>query len=130
MNFPTQWDSNNLAVKDYRKSEKIRLFQYEQNLIQDLKLILKPFVEITELLKGNSHCTYSLMNPVLLEIKNRFRSESTINSVKINFENEESSFGKDNRRIQINEPVDCTSLINKIKLTLSAAIDYYWKDLS
>ena len=49
---------------------------------------------------------------------------------KIDFENEESSFGKDNRRIQINEPVDCASLINKIKLTLSAAIDYYWKDLS
>src|SRR2546430_10292127 len=109
MNFPTQWeDSNNsLAVKDYRKLEKIRLIRNEQNFIRDLKSILKPFVEITELLKGNSHCTYSLMNPVLLEIKNKFRSESTINSVKIDFENEESSFGKDNRRIQINEPVDC-----------------------
>src|SRR6266536_2368663 len=119
MNFPTQWDSNSLAVKDYRKLEKIRLIQDEQNLIRDLKSILKPFVEITELLKGNSHCTYSLMNPVLLEIKNKLRSESTINSVN-----------RDNRRIQINEPVNCTGLINEIKLTLSAAIDHYWKDLS
>src|SRR6266542_5340855 len=130
MNLPTQWFSYGLAKKDSKKLEKIKLNQDEQNLIRDLKSTLNPFLEITELLKGSSICcTYSIMNPVLLKIKNNFCSESS-NTVEINFEDEESAFDKDNRRIHIDEPVDCTGLINKIKLTLSAALDHYWKDIS
>jgi len=82
-------------------------------LIQDLKSILKPFLEITDRLKESNYCTYSLMNPVLLEIKNRFCLEN-MNAEEINVENEESTFDNNNRRIKINEPVDCTGLINKI----------------
>ncbi|CAB5370749.1 unnamed protein product [Rhizophagus irregularis] len=123
MNFPSQYSSDCFAIKDYRKFEKIRLTQNEMNLIRDLKSILDPFLEITELLKGNN--TYSLINPVLLEIKNKFCSESG-NNMEINFEDEVTDR---NRRIQINEPVDCTGLIDRIKLNLSAAIDHYWKDI-
>ncbi|EXX64832.1 hypothetical protein RirG_139030 [Rhizophagus irregularis DAOM 197198w] len=123
MNFPSQYSSDCFAIKDYRTFEKIRLTQNEMNLIRDLKSILDPFLEITELLKGNN--TYSLINPVLLEIKNKFCSESG-NNMEINFEDEVTDR---NRRIQINELVDCTGLIDRIKLNLSAAIDHYWKDI-
>ncbi|CAB4431234.1 unnamed protein product [Rhizophagus irregularis] len=47
-------------------------------------------------------------------------------NMEINFEDEVTDR---NRRIQINEPVDCTGLIDRIKLNLSAAIDHYWKDI-
>jgi hypothetical protein len=50
-----------------------------------------------------------------------------MNTVEINFEDKESTFGKG---IQIDNPVDCSGLIDKIKLALSVAVDYYWKDLS
>ncbi|CAB4493629.1 unnamed protein product [Rhizophagus irregularis] len=130
MNFPTQWDFENLAKKDLIKSEKIRLTQDEEKLIQELKSILDPFSEIIELLKGN--CTYSLINPLLLEIKNKFYSEDVNTAVEINFEDEgqeAKDSNKNDYRIQINEPVDCTGLIDKIKLNLSVAMDHYWKDL-
>src|SRR6266496_3661835 len=129
MNFPTEWDSNILAEKDYRKLEKIKLDQSEQKSIKRLKSILNPFLEITELLKGSSYGTYSLMNPALLEIKNNFHSEG-VDMVEINFEDKESSFDNNSKRIPIDEPVDCNGLINNIKLSLSATIDNYWKDLS
>ncbi|GBC10458.1 hypothetical protein RclHR1_09640009 [Rhizophagus clarus] len=129
MNFPEQWDSNNLARKNYEKFEKIRLTHDEQKLINDLKLIFKPFLEITELLKEGKNCTYSLINPLLLEIKNKFCSESMIIE-EVNFDDDEVDFDMNNRKFQINEPVNCTDLIDKIKLNLTAALDHYWEDLS
>ncbi|CAB5374909.1 unnamed protein product [Rhizophagus irregularis] len=122
MKFPTYWKSYSLA----EKYEKIRLTQDEQKLIQDLKSLLGPFLEITEILREGAYCTYSLINPALLEIKNKFCSES-VTTVEINFEDEESTFDK---RIQIDEPVNCDGLIDKIKLSFSAAIDNYWRDIS
>ncbi|GBB85276.1 hypothetical protein RclHR1_11830007 [Rhizophagus clarus] len=118
MNLPTDWDH----IFD-KKYEKIRLTQDEQKFIQDLKLILRPFLEITELVREGT--TYSLLNPALLEIKNTFHS-GNMNKVEINFEDEGPTFN----RIQIDKAVNCTGLIDKIKLTLYAAIDHYWKDLS
>ncbi|CAG8716763.1 23153_t:CDS:2 [Rhizophagus irregularis] len=122
MKFPTYWKSYSLA----EKYEKIRLTQDELKLIQDLKSLLGPFLEITEILREGAYCTYSLINPALLEIKNKFCSES-VTTVEINFEDEESTFDK---RIQIDEPVNCDGLIDKIKLSFSAAIDNYWRDIS
>ncbi|GBC05829.1 hypothetical protein RclHR1_06450007 [Rhizophagus clarus] len=120
MNLPTYW--NHTLDKKY---DKIKLTQDEQKLIQELKLILRPFLEITELLREGNNCTYSLINPALLEIKNTFCSEN-LNTLEINFEDEESTFD----RIQIDEPVNCAGLIDEIKLSLCAAVNYYWKDLS
>jgi len=59
-------------------------------------------------------------------MRNTFCSEN-INSID---EDDESAFDKDNRSLQLNEPVDCTGLINKIKQALSVAMGHYWKDLS
>jgi hypothetical protein len=79
-------------------------------LIQNLKLILNPFSEITELLKGSN--TYSLINPILLEIKNKFHSKGA-NTGEINLEDKEADSDKHSKRIQINDPVDCTGLIDQ-----------------
>ncbi|CAG8745115.1 2540_t:CDS:2, partial [Rhizophagus irregularis] len=123
MDFPTYWDYSSSDTEEY---EKIRLTQDEQNLIRDLKSILCPFLEIAKLLRKGNHYTYSLINPALLEIKNKFYLEN-VNTVEINFEDKELNF---NTRIQIDEPVNCAGLIDKINHTLSAAIDHYWKVLS
>ncbi|CAB4494558.1 unnamed protein product [Rhizophagus irregularis] len=123
MNFPTYWNFSSYVTEKY---EKISLTEDEQNLIRDLKSILCPFLEIAKLLREGNHYTYSLINPALLEIKDKFYLEN-MNTVEINFEDEELTFDK---RIQIDEPVNCAGLIDKINHTLSVAIDYYWKVLS
>ncbi|CAB4381656.1 unnamed protein product [Rhizophagus irregularis] len=127
MNFPTVWYPHSLPLKNHGKFSRIMLHQSEEELIRDLQSILKPFLEITELIREGNYCTYSLINPALLEIKNNLCLEgnSTV-QIQIDFKNEESTFG---RRIQLNGPVDCTGLIDKIKLNLSAAISHYWRDI-
>ncbi|CAB4431218.1 unnamed protein product [Rhizophagus irregularis] len=104
MNFPTSWKSFSYVAKKYKK---IGLTEDEQNLIRDLKSILCPFLEIAKLLREGNHYTYSLINPALLEIKNKFYLEN-MNTVEINFEDEELTFDK---RIQIDEPIE----IGKVK---------------
>ncbi|GBC41325.2 ubiquitin-conjugating enzyme [Rhizophagus irregularis DAOM 181602=DAOM 197198] len=130
MNLSTCWDPHILIRKDFRKCEQIMLSHDEQRSIQNLQSILKPFLEITELLREGIHCTYSLINPALLNIKNKkFCSENvnTMNTMEIDSEDEEFTFDE---RIQIVESANCTELIDEIKFFLSAAIDHYWKDLS
>ena len=72
---------NTLAAKsdsdsknDYKTLQKIMLSQDEWDLLKDLKPILRPFAEATELLGGSNYCTFSIMNPVLIGIKKRFAS--------------------------------------------------------
>ncbi|CAB5370731.1 unnamed protein product [Rhizophagus irregularis] len=120
MNFPTVWYPHSLPLKNHGKFSRIMLHQSEEELIRDLQSILKPFLEITELIREGNYCTYSLINPALLEIKNNLCLEGN-STVQI-----QSTFG---RRIQLNGPVDCTGLIDKIKLNLSAAISHYWRDI-
>ena len=43
----------------------------EWDLIQSLVDILEPFAEATDYLGGSSYCTYSIINPVIEEIKRR-----------------------------------------------------------
>ncbi|RGB35852.1 hypothetical protein C1646_758795 [Rhizophagus diaphanus] len=44
----------------------------EWNLLKDLRPILRPFSEATDLLGGSNYCTISIMTPILIEIKKRF----------------------------------------------------------
>ncbi|RIA97341.1 hypothetical protein C1645_814231 [Glomus cerebriforme] len=43
----------------------------EWNLIQNLVDVLEPFAKATDYLGGSSYCTYSIINPVIEEIKGR-----------------------------------------------------------
>ena len=63
---------NSDSKKDYNRLNSIMLTSDEWDLIQDLIPILKPFAEATEILGGSTYCTHSIMNPILINIKNGF----------------------------------------------------------
>src|SRR6266536_1592286 len=145
---------NTLATKndrdsknDYKRLNDIMLTLEEWDLIRDLIPILQPFAAATEILGGSNYCTHSIMNPILIDIKKRFHPltrEGTrvAKQIDINSNNNETAFDDDiaveddeqapstnaTRRIRISEPVNCNGLIDKIKLTLFAAINHYWSD--
>ena len=134
------------SKKDYKRLNAIILTSEEWDLIHDLIPILNPFAEATEILGGSNYCTHSIMNPILIDIKKRFRpitSRGTAAARNINFNNDEMAFDEDivveddeqpsstnaTQKIKINESVNCNGLIDKIKLNFFAAIDHYWNDL-
>lgn len=44
----------------------------EWDLLKELKPVLQPFAEATDLLGGSNYCTFSIMNPILIQIKKQF----------------------------------------------------------
>src|SRR6266542_3393229 len=103
----------------------------EWDLIYNLILILHPFAKVTEILGESNYYTYSIMNPILIEIKKQFHPTISygIAVVKnINFNNNEIAFDEniiieDDK--QLLQPINYNSLIDKIKLNFFAVIDYY-----
>ncbi|CAB5112590.1 unnamed protein product [Rhizophagus irregularis] len=146
------------SKKDYKRLNSIMLTSDEWDLIQDLIPVLKPYAEATELLGGSSYCTHSMMNPILINIKKRFhpstsRGVAAAEKININFGDNDTAFDEDmaieeneqlqagiednerqlltnNKRTQINNPVNCYGLIDQIKLSLFTAMNYYWNDLT
>ena len=146
------------SKKDYKRLNSIMLTSDEWDLIQDLIPVLQPYAEATELLGGSSYCTHSMMNPILINIKKRFhpstsRGVAAAEKININFGDNNTAFDEDmaveeneqlqagiednerqlltnNKRIQINNPVNCYGLIDQIKLSLFTAMNYYWNDLT
>ncbi|CAB5337003.1 unnamed protein product [Rhizophagus irregularis] len=81
----TRWNSSYLA---WNSSD-------EWDLLRDLKPILQPFAEATDLLGGSNYCTFSIMNPILTQIKKQFAPPISYNinhDYCINFQNEETAF--------------------------------------
>lgn len=139
----TDRDSKN----DYKRLNSIMLTTEEWDLIHDLIPILQPFAAATEILGGSNYCTHSIMNPILINIKKQLHpltQRGTEAAEQIIFNNNEMAFDDDitveddeqttpintTRKIRINMPVDCHGLIDKIKLTLFAATNHYWNDLT
>ena len=67
---------NSLAIKfdsdskkDYKTLHSIMLSSDEWELLKDLRPVLRPFAEATDLLGGSNYCTFSMMNPILIQIK-------------------------------------------------------------
>jgi hypothetical protein len=65
-------NSDQDTKKDYKTLNSIMLSTEEWELIQDLRPILRPFAEATELLGGSNYCTFSMINPILILIKKQF----------------------------------------------------------
>jgi len=59
------------SKKDYKTLHSIMLSSDEWELLKDLRPVLRPFAEATDLL-GSNYCTFSMMNPILIQIKKRF----------------------------------------------------------
>ena len=126
------------------KFTKIMLTDAEWDVINDLKSVLQPFSEATDLLGGSNYCTFSMMNPILISIKKRFcplTSRGFTAAARVDFTNDKTAFDDNifiededeevtlttntSRKIKINQPVNCTGLVDKVKLNLYAAMDHY-----
>ena len=60
------------SKKDYKTLYNIMLSSEEWDLLKDLRPVLQPFAEATDLLGGSNYCTFSIMNPILIQIKKQF----------------------------------------------------------
>jgi hypothetical protein len=119
--------------------------------------INKPYAEATELLGGSSYYIHSIMTPIFINIKKQFQPSTSRDiavaaKININFNNNSTAFddieieeneqpqtegneneqqSTNNKKIQINyNPVNCYNLLDKIKLSLFTAMNFYWNDLT
>jgi len=86
------------SKKDYKRLNAIMLTSEEWDLIHDLIPILNPFAEATEILGKSNYYIHSIINPILIDIKKRFRpitSHDTAAARNINFNNDEIAFDED-----------------------------------
>ena len=67
------------SKKDYKTLQSIMLSSEELDLLRDLRPVLRPFAEATDLLGGSNYCTFSIMNPILIQIKKQFVSPTSHN---------------------------------------------------
>jgi hypothetical protein len=80
----TQFDQD--SKKDYKTLQSIMLSSEEWDLLRDLRPILQPFAEATDLLGGSNYCTFSIINPILIQIKKQF-TPSISHNVEYDYSN-------------------------------------------
>jgi hypothetical protein len=141
----TKSDSD--SKKDYKRLKQIMLEEDEWEVIKDLIPVLQPFANATDYLGGSKYCTYSTMIPTLINIFNKLKPltpNGEKNAAEISLTNSENVFDdqisiqdddeeKPNpaatKKLKINNTIQTQGLIDKIKLTLYAAMKHYWGDL-
>ena len=132
------------SKRDYKRLKQIMLEEEEWEVIEDLLPILQPFADATDYLGGNKYCTYTTMVPTLINIFKNLKpltSTGEKKAAEIDLKNPENAFDDQisiedddekqpnptaTRKLKIKEP---SSLIDKIKLILYAAMKHYWNDL-
>jgi len=103
----------------------------EWSLILDLTEILSRFADATDYMGGSKYCTYSSMNPTIIEIIKWVRPPSSNNNnlTDINLDKTADAFGdvseleKDR---EINIPVNTYNLLDQIKKNLYNAMIHYF----
>ena len=104
----------------------------EWDLIQSLIDILEPFAEATDYLGGSSYCTYSIINPVIEEIKRRLAGPSSefssppLTPLPTDSLGEIDAFDEDLDQHQINIPVRTSGLLDTVKEKLYENLCDYW----
>ena len=74
----TKFDQD--SKKDYKTLHSIMLSSEEWDLLKDLRPILQPFAEATDLLGGSNYCTIFMMNPVLIQVKKQVTPSASHNT--------------------------------------------------
>src|SRR5579862_7085476 len=69
--------SDSDSQKDAKRLRHIMITEDEWSLILDLTEILSHFAEATDYLGGSKYCTYSSINPTIIEIMKWVRPTST-----------------------------------------------------
>src|SRR5438874_1531007 len=92
----------------------------EWSLILDLTEILSHFANATDYLGGSKYCTYSSMNPTIIEIMKWVRplTSSNNNFTNINIDRAIDAFGEVSeleKNKEINTPVDTQNLLEQVK---------------
>ena len=105
----------------------------EWSLILDLTEILSHFAEATDYLGGSKYCTYSSINPTIIEIMKWVRPSSRNNLADINLDRIADAFGEVSeleRDKDINTPVNTCNLLDQIKKNLYDAMIHYFNPTS
>lgn len=104
----------------------------EWSLILDLTEILFHFADATDYLGGSKYCTYSSMNPTIIEIMKWVRPSSRNNNnlTDLNLDRAIDTFGEVSELEEINTPVNTCNLLNQIKKNLYDAMIHYFNPTS
>ncbi|CAG8510057.1 9777_t:CDS:2, partial [Scutellospora calospora] len=128
----TKSDSN--TKKDFKYLKKILLTDSEWITINELVKILQPFYEATNYLGASNYCTYSVLVPILIDLKNRYQPTDDIEIEDINnYDNDDQDIFDDTSYDEEEDEQAYTPInidIDKIKSNLYNAINYYWSNLT
>jgi len=125
------------SKKDSQRLTKIMLTNDEWDLLRDLIPILGLFEETTRYLGGSNYSTHNITKPLIAEIINKLKPEES--TPDINIENLEDVFVLDDmanvnsnekecqRSINLDEPLQTSGILKKVKNTLYQAMLFYWK---
>ncbi|CAB5369131.1 unnamed protein product [Rhizophagus irregularis] len=98
------------SQKDAKRLRNIMITEDEWSLILDLTEVLSHFADATDYLGGSKYCTYSSMNPTIIEIMKWIRpSSSNNNFTDINLDRTVDAFGEVSeleKNREINTPIN------------------------
>lgn len=130
-------DSDYETRQDGKRLRAILLSDQEWNLLKNLIDLLKLFEEATTFLGGSKYITYSVMFPIIKELKKRLKPNliSSISDVSLiyNIENTENIFEneliEDESELEpnINRSVDTRGIFDLVQKTLYDGTQHYFK---
>ena len=123
------------SQKDAKRLRRIMITDNEWTLILDLTEILSRFADATDYLGGSKYCTYSSINPTIIELMKWVRPASyNNNSIDTNMiDRTIDAFGEVSEpaeKEKIDMPVETHNLLNQIKKDLYEALIHYFDPMS
>ncbi len=103
-------------------------------MIWNLVDILESFVEVTDYLSGSSYCIYSIINPLIEEIKEKLKNSLQNSQFSLTIEEIDNENAFDNEdleksnqyQVDLNRPVNTSGLLDLIKKKLYENLCQYW----
>ncbi|GBB85099.1 hypothetical protein RclHR1_11680004 [Rhizophagus clarus] len=122
------------SQKDAKRLRNIMITEDEWLLILDLTKVLSHFADATEYLGGSKYCTYSSMNPTIIEIMKWIRPSSSNNNLtNINLDRTVDAFGEVSeleKNRDINTPINTHNILDQVKKNLYDAMIHYFNPAS
>ena len=135
---------DNDSKRDGRRLAEITLTKDEWKLLDELYEVLVIFDEATTYLGASKYVTYSVMSPIIKEIKKRVKPQNIRQRDNVNidieeiidvFEEEEegeqaeyeaNSQNMSRGKLNLNQPLVTTKMLEKVKLNLYNAMELYF----
>jgi hypothetical protein len=133
------------SKKDSKRLKEIMITTQEWDLIRNLVDILEPFAEATDYLGGSSYCTYSIINPLIEEIKEKLKNslqhsqfssppqspQSPLLPITEEIDNENAFDDEDleesnQYQVDLNRSVNTSGLLDLVKKKLYENLCQYW----